>query len=184
MTIPIVRIFLVGLPGAGKSTIGRLLGREFGLDDLDLDHEIEKSAHKEIPTLFRESGEDHFRQLEADNLRALIQSEKSFVLSTGGGTPCFHGNMDVMNETGVTVYLDVPLEVIARRLSASHPGKNATNQRPLFEGADADEIRHRVKSLDDSRRAFYSKAHVQITDGENVREVAATIREFLRQQGN
>lgn len=183
MMPPAVRIFLIGMPGAGKSTVARLLGRELGLDDLDLDHEIEKSECKTVADIFRESGEHEFRRLEAGHLRQLIATGNSFVLATGGGTPCYHGSMEVMNEAGVTVYLDVPLDVIARRLSATHPGK-AINQRPLMEGADQQEINSRVNQLDKARRPVYSEAKLQITGSDNLTDIVAVVREYLRPSGN
>lgn len=112
-------IALLGMPGAGKTTLGRRLAAHFAYPFLDLDAAIEARAGRGIPAIFQAEGEAYFRQLEADTLREVVARPGPLVLATGGGTPCFHENMAVLQAAGLTVWLDVPLMVLAARLRAA-----------------------------------------------------------------
>ena len=100
------RIFLIGYMGAGKTTLGKAFARAMGLAFVDLDWYIEERFHKTIRQIFSERGEDGFRELEKRMLHEAGDFE-DVVISVGGGTPCFFDNMDYMNQTGETVFLDV-----------------------------------------------------------------------------
>ena len=80
-------IILIGMPGSGKTTMGRKLSTLLHLPFLDLDEEIENGFGKSVPDLFREHGEEVFRKLEHKFLKKIVAENKAFVLSTGGGTP-------------------------------------------------------------------------------------------------
>ena len=82
--------------GAGKTTIGRVLARELGLDFYDLDWYIEDRFHKKIPDIFAEQGEEGFRDIERKMLHEVAEFE-NVIVSCGGGTPCFFDNMEYMN---------------------------------------------------------------------------------------
>ena len=110
------KIFLVGLPGAGKTTLGIELARHLGIPFVDLDAEIEKQAKQSIRSIFSAKGEAHFRQLEKLSLNNVIKELSTFVMATGGGTPCFFDNMKVMNSEGTTVFINTPIDVIKKRL--------------------------------------------------------------------
>ena len=120
-----IRIFLIGYMGAGKTTLGKAFAREMGLTFVDLDWYIEERFHKSIRQLFTERGEDGFRELEKRMLHEAAEFE-DVVISTGGGTPCFLDNMEYMNTMGDTIFLDVDIKVLFRRL------KVAKQQRPLL----------------------------------------------------
>ena len=90
-----IRIFLIGYMGAGKTTLGKAFAREMGLTFVDLDWYIEERFHKTIRQLFTEMGEDGFRELEKRMLHEVADFE-NVVISTGGGTPCFFDNMEFM----------------------------------------------------------------------------------------
>src|SRR5689334_5487844 len=102
-----MKIFLIGLPGSGKSTLGKDLADALLVDFVDLDVEIEKQENKIVQDIFREKGEDYFRQVESSVLKVWAASSKSFVMSTGGGAPCFYGGIDVINESGISIFLNV-----------------------------------------------------------------------------
>lgn len=162
------------MPGAGKSTLGQALAKLFSIPFIDLDHEISKVAGLSIPEIFASQGEVHFRQLEADVLRK--QTEASFVMATGGGTPCFHENMMYMNSTGIVVFLDVPSDVIVKRLmDAGNSG------RPLLAVQDEDELRNRIYKLLIDRLPYYHAAPIQISS-ESVKpeEIQRAITNFLK----
>jgi len=111
--------------GSGKSTIGKKLANRLGYIFLDMDREIETEQQKSIAQIFKEQGENYFRTLESDWLKKFNQTKT--VISTGGGTPCFHNNMQLMKTKGKTVFLEVSPEVLSNRLF------NAKQARPLLE---------------------------------------------------
>ncbi|MGI9141954.1 MAG: shikimate kinase [Fluviibacter sp.] len=107
-------IFLVGLMGAGKSTVGRILARRLGKRFVDTDHEIEKRNGVTIPVIFEIEGEDGFRRREQEVLADLAQ-EKDLVLSTGGGIVLKPENREVLRNHGFVVYLNARPELLAER---------------------------------------------------------------------
>jgi shikimate kinase len=107
-------IFLVGLMGAGKSTVGRILARRLGKRFVDSDHEIEKRNGVTIPVIFEIEGEDGFRRREQEVLADLAQ-ENDLVLSTGGGIVLKPENREVLRNHGFVVYLNARPELLAER---------------------------------------------------------------------
>lgn len=101
-----VRIFLTGYMGAGKTTLGKAFARKLNIPFIDLDWYIEERFHKTVGELFTERGEAGFRELERNMLHEVAEFE-NVVISTGGGAPCFYDNMEFMNRTGKTVFLNV-----------------------------------------------------------------------------
>ncbi|MEJ7626141.1 MAG: shikimate kinase [Ferruginibacter sp.] len=99
-----MRIFLTGFMGSGKTHWGRVWADTYKYDFYDLDEQIEKREQRTIAEIFDQNGEDIFRLLEAKMLRDMARYEHC-IISCGGGTPCFHENMEWMNEKGFTVYL-------------------------------------------------------------------------------
>ncbi|MEP2025618.1 shikimate kinase, partial [Reichenbachiella sp.] len=94
------KIFLIGMPGSGKSTLGKELAEKLGRNFFDLDAEIERMAGWVIPDIFAQVGEDYFRELENSVLLMLIRLNEPAVIATGGGAPCFYDNIDQMNLAG------------------------------------------------------------------------------------
>ena len=115
-----IRIFLTGYMGAGKTTLGKAFAREMNVPFIDLDWYIEERFHKSIRELFVERGEASFRELERNMLHEVSEFE-DVIISTGGGTPCFFDNMDYMNGHGQTVFLDVHPDILFRRLRVANP---------------------------------------------------------------
>ena len=145
------RIFLIGYMGAGKTTLGKAFARAIGLTFIDLDWYIEERFHKTIRQLFTERGEDGFRDLEKRMLHEASEFE-DVVISVGGGTPCFFDNMEYMNAAGETVFLDVDIKVLFRRL------KVAKQQRPLLDGKTDEELMLFIQEALQARLPFYTKA--------------------------
>lgn len=165
-----VRIFLTGYMGAGKTTLGKAFARELGLSFIDLDWYLEERFHQTISQLFAERGEDGFRRLEQKMLHEVGDFE-NVVISTGGGTPCFFDNMDYMNAQGQTVFLDVDEETLFRRLRV------ATAQRPILRGKSDAELRDFIVKALAGRMPFYGKAHYRF-DGsrlENREQIAEAV---------
>ena len=94
-----VRIFLTGYMGAGKTTLGKAFARKMNVPFVDLDWYIEERFHKTVGELFTERGETGFRELERNMLHEVAEFE-NVVISTGGGAPCFFDNMEFMNRWG------------------------------------------------------------------------------------
>ena len=153
----IMKIFLIGLPGSGKSTIGKSLALELAFPFIDLDTEIEKQEGRTIKQIFKQMHEGYFRQLESKALKKYCQSADSFVMATGGGAPCFFDNMEQINQAGKSVFLDVPTKVIAKRIMNSH-----VSERPLFSTDNAESLKDRVEVMRSQRINFYKQAHITI----------------------
>ena len=147
------RIFLIGYMGAGKTTVGKVLSRQLDLSFIDLDHYIEGRYHKTVSQLFDERGEESFREIERRMLRE-VGSFEDVLVSTGGGTPCFFDNMDLMNEVGQTVYLKVSVNELANRLEISK------STRPVLKERSGDELKAFIAESLQGRESFYSKAAV------------------------
>ncbi len=152
-------IFLVGLAGSGKSTLGRALASKLGFQFIDLDQEIEKKEGMTIPEIFQKWGEGQFRIFERETLHQLIAVEDSFVLATGGGTPCYHFNMDAMNEAGKTVFLDVAPGDLALRII-----EDGGEGRPMFTSYDHLDLIQEIKEMKASREEYYEQAKIKIRD--------------------
>ena len=172
-----IRIFLIGYMGAGKTTLGKAFAREMGLTFVDLDWYIEERFHKSIRQLFTERGEDGFRELEKRMLHEAAEFE-DVVISTGGGTPCFLDNMEYMNTMGDTIFLDVDIKVLFRRL------KVAKQQRPLLVQKTDEELMAFIMENLQKRLPFYIKAqHVfngeKLEDRHQIKESVERLKELL-----
>ena len=119
-------IFLVGMPGSGKSTMAKFICSELSFLYIDLDIEIENHSKKTISEIFEQDGEDYFRKLESKILLDIINKKKKFVLATGGGTPCFNDNMNLILNNGISIFLDTSLDLIIERVSRN-------TKRPMFQ---------------------------------------------------
>jgi shikimate kinase len=157
-----MKIFLIGLPGSGKTTIAKQLALQLHLPYMDLDLEIEKAEMKSIPQIFKEKKEDYFRKVESQLLKDWCQSDFDFVMATGGGAPCFFDNIKSMNETGVTIFLDVPTMEIARRVASSKG-----EERPLLKSNGIDGLKDQIEFLRSQRINFYKQAQ-KIFTGERI----------------
>lgn len=152
------KLYLIGLPGSGKTTLGKQLARQLNVTFIDLDLVIEQHEGKPIKDLFNEKGEDYFRAVESATLKKISTNFPAFVMATGGGTPCFHENIHVMNQSGTTVYLDVPASEITRRILSS-----ASVERPLLAGLGKDALKDKIEFLRTHRAPFYKKATITIS---------------------
>ena len=157
------KIFIVGMPGSGKSTMARYLCSKTKFNYLDLDEEIEKKSQKSVTEIFRDEGQEYFRSLETDLLEEIIQKENSFILATGGGTPCFNNNMEIMNKNGSTIFLNISIDILTERVSRK-------NKRPLL---NSENIKETIINLYNKRIKFYEKSNFSIKG--NNREEALSI---------
>lgn len=145
------KIYLVGLPGAGKTHCGHWLSQQLGWKFVDLDTMIESSMKKTVSSVFDEHGEEIFRKIEAEELRKTSKLSNT-VISTGGGAAANEGNMDWMQRHGLTVYINTPLDRIAARIMQN------SSRRPLFVGLGEPEIMEKLSDISEKRSEFYSRA--------------------------
>ena len=143
--------------GCGKSTLGKKLAKHAGLQFIDMDNYIEERNYKTVPNIFAEEGEAEFRKKERKALEELSEFN-DVIIATGGGAPCFFNNMELMNKTGVTIYLNIAPEILAARLAESK------TERPLIKGKTDSELLEYINKTLKKRNKFYKKAAFQITD--------------------
>ena len=157
-----MKIFLIGMPGSGKSTLGRSVARRLGYAFEDLDTLITVHEEMSIPDIFGTRGEDYFRQAERAALHR-TETMDQVVIATGGGTPCFFDNMAWMKSHGIAVWLDVSSGTIAGRMNRNI---EASRQRPLFAGKSKSEIIATLADMHRKRLPFYQQAQVRVRESE------------------
>ena len=163
-----MKLVLVGFMGCGKSTVGKLISKKTSLPFIDLDSVIVEREGRTIPEIFREDGEEFFRELERETLISELLREGSFVLSTGGGAPAYRNNMEVINRLSTSVFLYADFETLYGRISGD-------GNRPL---ASLD--RKKLRELYEKRLPYYRKAHFTVdTTGKTPEEVAEEIISLL-----
>lgn len=138
------KIFLIGLPGSGKTTCGRKLAGSINFCFFDLDDLVIQRERMPIVDIFKKKGETYFRKVERHCLLDVLPMKKNLVLASGGGTPCFFDNMDKMKNNGVTIFLNPPLATIKARLIND-------NDRPLLK-------ENKLAHLYHERKIWYKKA--------------------------
>lgn len=150
-----MRVYLVGYMASGKSKAGKALASAMRYKFLDTDSMIEEETGKSVPELFREKGEDYFRQLEKKILNK-TSSMNRVVVATGGGLPVFNENMHWMNEHGITVYLEANEGLLFHRLAISKQG------RPLIENLDDVELMEQISRHLTERSPIYNLAKIKV----------------------
>jgi shikimate kinase len=169
------KIILLGYMGCGKSTIAKLLAEKVSLPYLDLDEIIEKRENTTVKNIFSEKSEIYFRKLEHDIFSDLMKNQDSFVLSLGGGTPCYANNHELLNGENVfSIYLKGSVETLYDRLI------NANIKRPLIADKSPEEMKEFIaKNLFD-RSFYYNQARYKINiDDKTVGCVLAEIETIL-----
>lgn len=160
-------IVLVGLMGAGKSTVGRRLAEKLGLSFMDADQEIEAAAGQTIPEIFADHGESYFRDGERKVIARLLDSGPA-VLATGGGAYVNPETRELIRLKGVSVWLKADLPVLMRRVSRR-------SNRPLLQRSDPETV---MRRLIEERYPIYANADITIS----TRDVAHTaiVKDVLR----
>lgn len=171
------RIIIIGYMGAGKTTVGKVLAKDLGLQFYDLDWYIEGRMRKTVPQIFAERGEEGFRAIERNMLHEVAEFE-DVVVSCGGGTPCFFDNMDYMNFQGETVYLKATPEVLYSHL------KMGRVERPLLKNKSPEEMQQFIAEQLSQRETYYLKAKhmldVSLLDNyEKIKITVGCLREIL-----
>lgn len=170
-----VKIILLGYMGSGKSFTASLLSQQLQLEWLDLDHLIEKNTNSTISELFEKRGEIFFRRLEHELFSGLMASDKSFVLSLGGGTPCYADNHKLLTgDNVISFYLKASVETLYDRLA---PEKS---HRPLIANMEAEQLKEFIAISLFERSYFYHQAsHTIATDGKTAEAIVSEIENLL-----
>ena len=164
-------VILIGFMGCGKSSVGKMLARELSVPFVDTDAWIEEQNGRKISDIFRESGEEHFRELETRALEQLLEDEGRKVIAVGGGLPMRPVNREYLKKLGTTVYLLAQPETLVARLQGD-------DTRPLLQGG---ELRQKILQLMSDREDIYqSAADIRIsTDGKKICEITEEIRRYV-----
>lgn len=155
-----MRIYIIGFMGSGKSTFGRKLSKKLGYRFTDTDSLLSDRNGLSIGAFFEKYGQKRFREEEHRLLNELI-AEEDIVIATGGGIPCFSGNMEIMNQTGITVYMQLSPAALYSRLSKSR------SDRPLLRNKEGEVLQAYISSELERRERFYLKAKI-VADGLNI----------------
>ncbi|MCX7954370.1 MAG: shikimate kinase [Bacteroidales bacterium] len=151
-----MKYFLIGFMGAGKTTLGQRVASFMNISFFDLDIYIENKYKQTISDIFESKGSEYFRQIEHMSLKEIISNYDNFLLSTGGGTPCFYNNLDLMLSVGKVVYLKTKPSEIYKRITAN------PEKRPFLKNVPPNEWYNWIEKTMKEREFYYSKAHIII----------------------
>lgn len=141
--------------GCGKSTVGKLIAKSQGMTFVDTDQLIAKNEGSNIQDIFSNKGEEYFRNLESKTIKSLLHQHNT-VISVGGGLPCHHDNMSLLNDIGHTFYIKVGVKILATRLKKD---KN----RPLLNALSTDkELKIYINKKLKERSQYYHKSEYTV----------------------
>jgi len=169
------KIILVGYMGSGKTTIGKMLSEYVGIPFYDLDDIINKYIGKSITTIFLENGEVFFRKMEHKLFNEFVKDNDSFVLSLGGGTPCYANNHLLLQNSNIdSFYLKNTVEELVNRL------KKEKQQRPLISNLTEVELKEYIsKHLFERNYFYFQSKHTIETENKSEIEITKDIIEKL-----
>ncbi len=169
------KIILVGYMGSGKTEIGKLLSKSTTIPFSDLDNLIEKELEKTINQIFSEKGEVFFRKKEHEIFTAKMNSDESFTLSLGGGTPCYANNHLLLQAPNITsIYLKASISTLTERLKANKAA------RPLLKDLSEEELTEYIAKHLFDRSFYYNQCkHVIVVDGKSPSEIVSEIEKLL-----
>ena len=162
-------ISLIGLMGAGKSVVGKLLAKELRMGYYDSDKLIEKKLHKSINQIFSDHGESYFRNIEEDVVLSLLD-KKNCVISLGGGSILSNLTRKALFINSFSIYLEVDIEILYERLIKS-------KKRPLINNQN---IKEKLIHLTQERNKYYRKANLTVNNLKNTEEALKKIKTQLQ----
>lgn len=140
--------------GSGKSFLCKQIAKALHITDADLDLMITHQEQTTIKQIFSTKGEGYFRSIETNYLKS-FEHKNNFVLATGGGTACFHNNIEWMNKQGITIWLNEPINILVERLF-----NKQQNNRPLIKDLDKPALTNFLSTQLDKRKQFYKQAKI------------------------
>lgn len=172
-----MKIILVGYMASGKTVVGQLLSERFDLPFLDLDQEISKKQGMSVPEIFQRKGEIAFRKMEINALEELVSEDRSYVLSLGGGTPCYGRNLEILKQApgARMVYLKASLETLTARLMKERMS------RPLISHLESEGLLEDFVRKHLFERAYYYNQSEVIVDANpsNIPGIVQEIQDLL-----
>jgi shikimate kinase len=170
-----MKIVLLGYMASGKSTIGKELAKKLYINFIDLDDYIEDKEKMSISAIFKQKGEIYFRRIEHIYLKEILSSDEKFVLSLGGGTPCYANNIAFINNAdAVSFYLKTSIKTLVERLVKEK------SRRPLVADLDDEQITEFVAKHLFERRFYYEQAKFVVhIDNKLITDVVTEIRILL-----
>lgn len=167
-----MKLVLMGYMASGKSAVGKLLAKKLAYNFIDLDAYIESKEQRSISKIFDAKGEIYFRQKETIYLTELLNSNENFVLSTGGGTPCYANNMDLISNLSDSFYLKSSINTLTHRLISEK------GTRPLVATLKDNQLHEFIGKHLFERTPYYQRAQMTIiTDNNSINEVVDLILE-------
>lgn len=169
------KIVLVGYMGVGKTTIAKELSERLEIEFYDLDKFIEQKLNLSIEEIFKSKGEIYFRRVESETFQELLNLDRNFILSTGGGTPCYYDNYKLLQkENVISVYLKASITTLAERL------KTEKKTRPMIAQFTDEELLEFIGKHLFERSYYYNKAkNVVEVDGKSTSEITQEIIDRL-----
>ncbi len=165
-----MNIFLIGMPGSGKTTVSNLLAKQLGFQAYDTDELIKAGQKKSISEIFASDGEEYFRCLEHDLL--CHWPYFNCVVATGGGMPCFYDNLDLMHYNGKTVYLEASTTAIINRLRGD-------STRPLLIGKNDIQLIKWVEETLQQRKPYYEHNTLTVDANQSAEDVVNAILKHM-----
>jgi shikimate kinase len=153
-----MKIFFIGFMASGKTHWGKLVSEKVRIPFFDLDEQIVTHEGKSIVEIFKESGEEYFRLLEKDILHIITESHENFVMATGGGTACFYNNIEYMNRSGTTIWINTTLDLLYQRLLEQK------EVRPLMRSLTNEQLRGFIIKKYSDRKIYYEQAEIVVDD--------------------
>ena len=144
--------------GSGKTHWGRQLSQKLSIPFFDLDEQVSTHAGKPINEIFASDGEEQFRLMEKDALHIITESHDSFVMACGGGSPCYFNNIEYMNRSGTTVWINTPLDVLFERL------RKIKESRPLLKDLTDTQLWGFIVKKFADRKIYYEQAEIIIEE--------------------
>lgn len=169
-----MRIYIIGFMYSGKSTVGKKLANLMNLKHIDTDKVFETKYNISISSFFEKYGENLFRELEHKILLETIK-EDNCIISTGGGLPCFHNNIEIIKENGISIYLNMsPISII-------HRINNSKKKRPLLQNKSPEELQEYIEKLLKEREILYNQANLKIKgEDPNIKEIQAELISYIQ----
>jgi shikimate kinase len=170
-----MKIIFLGYMASGKSTIGKEISKKLDMNFIDLDAYISEQEKQSISEIFKIKGEIYFRRIENLYLKQLLNYENDFVLSLGGGTPCYANNMELIQSSKAkSVYIKADIPTLVARLIEE---KSA---RPLVANLENEKMTEFVAKHLFERRFFYEQASIILnTENKTIQEVISEINGAL-----
>jgi shikimate kinase len=170
-----MKVVLIGYMGSGKSVIAKKLASNLQLTCLELDVLVEKKSKMAIETIFSTKGELYFRKLEHELFLEQMQSNDTFILSTGGGTPCYYNNHELLkSDNCISIYLKASIATLYDRLV------HGRAKRPLLAISSEEKLKEFIAKHLFERSFYYNQANYTINvDDKTIEEIVAEIKSLL-----